>query len=319
MRNFVNSAKGTFNVVFDGAIWHHRSHGTATPHFPSSMTSMKIGPGGLTASFYAGNDLFPVIWDKGLEPLDDSGTDGGISVSMGSGTLTPLLIRGVNTYCGPTYISFTRVYLGGAGRLPSGTALTVTGDNGGLIVTNGVQTVGTFTFGTAGTAYSPILGFDRESRLDVTGDVTAGNLAAPKFHLFETRGVTNHPVNGLSSPGVYTFVTAPASSLEALQIMTQAFTYPYKPNGVEYACYVILEDNRAKLKVAVTAAHGTAAADGTTLVLPSTTANPLTPTAEQLAAATTILANPQPCGTGAGTVELGALDGFAAGGRLVAG
>ena len=43
------------------------------------------------------------------------------------------------------------------------------------------------------------------------------------------------------------------------------------------------------------------------------------PTAEQLAAATTILSNPQPCDTGSGTVNLGALGGFAPGGRLVAG
>ena len=233
MRNFVNSANGKFNVVFDGAIWHHRSHSTATPHFPSSMTSMKIGPGGLTASFYAGSDLYPVIWDKGLEPLDDSGTDGGISISMGSGSLTPLLIRGINTYCGPTYISFTRVYLGGAGRLPSGTALTVTGNNGGLIVTNGVQTVGSFMFGTEGTPYSPKLGFDKESRLDVTGDVTVGSLNAPQLHLFETRGVTNHEENGVSTLGTYTLVTASAASFQALQYMAETFTFPYRPEGVE--------------------------------------------------------------------------------------
>ena len=319
MRNFVNSAKGKFNVVFDGGIWRHRNHNSATPHFPASMTSMKIGPGGLITYFNNGAETYPVIWDKGLEPLDDSGTDGGISISRGASAMPPLVIRAANTYCGPTYISFTRVYLGGAGRLPSGTALTVTGDNGGLIVTNGVQTVGSFTFGTVGTYYGPILGFDKESRLDVTGDVTVGSLKSPKLHLFETRGVTNHPINGLSSPGVYTVVTAPAAALDELQQMAQAFSYPYQPEGVAYTCYAAVEDGRAKLKVAVTAAHGTAAADGTTLVLPSTTNSPLAATSEQLAAATTILANPQQCTLGAGTVELGALGGFAAGGRLVAG
>ena len=320
MRNFTNSVNGKFNVVFDGGIWRHRSHNSSMPHFPSLMTSMKIGPGGLITYFNGGSEAYPVLWDKGLEPLDDSGTDGGISLTQG-GSTTPLVIRGVNTYCGPTYIAKTRVYLGGAGRLPSGTALTVTTGNGGLIVTNGAQTVGSFTFGTEGTTYSPILGFDRESRLDVTGDVTLGTLLEPQLHLLETRGPTNHVENGLSTPGTYTFVTAPAASLDVLNAMAKKFTFPYKPEGVEYESYATLEDGRAKLKVIVTAtsAYGTATADGTTLILPSTTANPLTPTAEQLAAAQTILANPQPCDSGSGTVELGALGGFAAGGQLVAG
>ena len=231
----------------------------------------------------------------------------------------PLVIRAANTYCGPTYISAGRVYLGGEGRLPSGTALTVTTSNGGLLVTNGVQTVGSFTFGTEGTPYSPKLGFDKGSRLDVTGDVTVGILNEPQLHLFETRGMTNYVINGLSTLGTYTFVTASAASIDALQDMAKKFTFPYKPEGVEYECYAAVDDGRAKLKVVVTAAHGTATADGATLVLPSTTENPLAPTAEQLAAATTILANPQPCDTGSGTVNLGALDGFAPGGRLVAG
>ena len=313
MRNFVNSASGIFNVVFDGGIWRHRNHNNATPHFPSSMTSMKIGPGGLITFFNNGNEAYPVIWDKGLEPLDDSGTDGGVSISQGSSGMPPLVIRGVNTYCGPTYISFTRVYLGGAGRLPAGTALTVTGDRGGLIVTNGVQTVGSFTFGTAGTTYSPILGFDRESRLDVTGDVVAGSLGVPKLHLFETRGMTNLVANGMTTPGVYTLVTASAASLDALQRMAQAFYFPYQPADVAYTCSAVVEEGRAKLKVTVSSASGA------TLSLPSTGTTPLSPTADQLAAATLILANPQAAGSGAGTVELGALDGFAAGGRLVAG
>ncbi len=318
MRNFVNSAKGKFNVVFDGGIWQHRNHNNATPHFPSSMTSLKIGPGGLIVRFNGGTDLFPVIWDKGLEPLDDSGTDGGLSVSLGSAAV-PLLIRAANTYCGPTYISVGRVYLGGAGRLPSGTALTVTTNNGGLIITNGVQTVGSLAFGADGAASSPKLGFDGESRLDVTGDVTTGNLNAPQLHLLQTRGVTNHVENGLSTLGTYTLVTASAASFQSLHYMAETFTYPYKPEGVEYTCYVVVEDNRAKLKVSVTAARGAAIADGTTLVLPSTEDNPLAPTAEQLAAASIILANPQPSGAGSGTVNLGALGGFASGGRLVAG
>ena len=318
MRNFVNSANGKFNVVFDGGVWQHRNHNSTTPHFPSSMTSMKIGPGGLIVRYNGGSELYPVLWDKGLEPLDDSGTDGGLSVSLGSAAV-PLVIRAANTYCGPTYISAGRVYLGGEGRLPSGTALTVTTSNGGLLVTNGVQTVGSLTFGTEGTPYSPKLGFDKGSHLDVTGDVTAGSLNAPQLHLFETRGVTNNVINGLSTLGTYTLVTASAASFHALQYMAEAFTFPYKPEGVEYLCYVVVEDNRAKLKVSVTTAGGAAVADGTTLVLPSTTDNPLAPTAEQLAAASVILANPQPCDTGSGTVNLGALGGFAAGGRLVAG
>ena len=318
MRNFTNSVNGKFNVVFDGGIWRHRSHSSVMPHFPALMTSMKIGPGGLITYFNGGSEAYPVIWDKGLEPLDDSGTDGGISLTQG-GSTTPLVIRAVNTYCGPTYIAKTRVYLGGAGRLPTGTALTVTTSNGGLIVTNGVQTVGSLTFGTVGTTYSPKLGFDKDSRLDVTGDVTAGTLLEPQFHLLETRGPTNHVENGLLTLGTYTFVTASAASLDALNTMAKKFTFPYQPTNVAYECYATMEDGRAKLKVAVTSAYGTATADGTTLVLPSTTNTPLTATAEQLAAATTILANPQPCDMGAGTVMLGALGGFAAGGQLVAG
>ena len=318
MRNFTNSVNGVFNVVFDGGIWRHRSHNSLLPHFPSLMTSMKIGPGGLITYFNGGDEAYPVVWDKGLEPLDDSGTDGGISLSQG-GTTTPLVIRAVNTYCGPTYIAKTRVYLGGAGRLPTGTALTITTGTGGLIVTNGVQTVGSLTFGTEGTVYSPKLGFDKDSRLDVTGDVTVGPLLEPQFHLLETRGVTNHVINGLSTPGTYTFVTASAASLDALNAMAKKFTFPYKPDGVEYECYATVEDGRAKLKVVVAAAYGTATDDGTTLVLQSTTANPLTATAEQLDGKTAILSNPQPGGTGSGTVELGALSGFAAGGQLIAG
>ena len=315
MWNFQNDGGGKLNLIVDGGIWRHRNKSADGPHFPSTMTSVKVGPGGFHTYFNGGTEDNPVVWEKGIEPLDDSGTDGGLHITKGSSAMPPLLMNAANTYCGPTEITFTRVYLGKNGRLPSGTALSIYGSNAGLIITNGVQTVGSFMFGTPSSASNPILGFDRESRLDVTGDVTAGALSIPKLYLFETRGSTD----GLSTPGVYTFITASAASFDALQAMARRFDYSYRPDNVEYNAYVVLEDGRAKLKVAVDRLVGTASVEGTTLVLPSTTNSPLTATSEQLAVANIILSNPQPCTNGAGTVDLGALDGFAAGGRLVVG
>ena len=315
MWNFQNDGGGELHLVVDGGVWRHRNKNNDGPHFPSTMTSVKIGPGGMTTFFNNGTEDYPIVWDKGIEPLDDSGTDGGLHITQGSSAMPPLLMNAANTYCGPTEISFTRVYIGKDGRLPSGTALSVYGSNGGLIITNGVQTVGSFMFGTPSNATAPILGFDRESRLDVTGDVTVGALNMPPLYLFETRGLTD----ALSTPGVYTFITASAASFDALHGMTRRFNYSNRPENVEYTAYAVLEDGRAKLKVAVDRLVGTASVEGTTLVLPSTTNSPLSATAEQLAAADTILSNPQHVTAGAGTVDLGTLDGFAAGGRLVVG
>ena len=315
MWNFQNDGGGKLNLIVDGGVWRHRYKTADGPHFPSTMTSVKVGPGGFHTYFNGGTEDNPVVWEKGIDPLDDSGTDGGLHITKGSNAMPPLLMNAANTYCGPTEITFTRVYLGKDGRLPSGTALSIYGSNGGLIITNGVQTVGSFMFGTPSSASNPILGFDRESRLDVTGDVTAGALSIPKLYLFETRGSTD----GLSTPGVYTFITASAASFDALQAMARRFDYSYCPDNVEYTAYAVLEDGRAKLKVAVDRLVGTASVEGTTLVLPSTTNSPLTATSEQLAVANIILSNPQPCTNGAGIVDLGALDGFAAGGRLVVG
>ena len=312
---FTNSVKGKLNLIVDGGVWRHRNKNGDGPHFSSTMTSIKVGPRGFYTFFNNGSEAYPVVWEKGIEPLDDSGTDGGLHITKGSSAMPPLLMNAANTYCGPTEITFTRVYLGKNGRLPSGTALSIYGNNGGLIITNGVQTVGSFMFGIPSSTSAPILGFDRESRLDVTGDVTVGALNMPPLYLFETRGLTD----GLSTPGVYTFITASAASFDALHGMTRRFDYINRPDNVEYTAYAVLEDGRAKLKVAVDRVVGTASVEGTTLVLPSTTNSPLSATSEQLAAADTILSNPQHVTTGAGTVDLGALDGFAAGGRLVVG
>ena len=122
MRNFVNSAKGELHLVVDGGVWRHRNHNNATPQIPSSMTSVKVGPGGFNTYFNNGAEAYPVIFEKGIEPLDDSGTDGGLHVTQGAGAMPPLRLNAVNTYCGPTEITFTRVYLGKQGKLPSGTA-----------------------------------------------------------------------------------------------------------------------------------------------------------------------------------------------------
>ncbi|MBQ6339213.1 MAG: autotransporter-associated beta strand repeat-containing protein [Kiritimatiellae bacterium] len=312
MRNFVNSAKGELHLIVDGGVWRHRNNNNATPHFPSSMTSVKVGPGGFYTFFNNGAETHPVIWEKGIEPLDDSGTDGGLHITQGSGAMPPLRINAANTYCGPTEITFTRVYLGKNGKLPSGTALTVSSNNGGLIITNGVQTVGSFTFGHDTTTYSPILGFGPGSRLDVTGETHVGTtVSAPKLHLFEKQGGTD----GLSSPGTYTYVTARAEDARDLQQMAQKFTFPLKPDGVDYTCFVDMEGDRALLKVAVTPA-GTPATIGNVLVVPSDPATTNSPSAADVAAAKAIISNPAYPDNG--TVELGALTGFAAGGTLTA-
>ena len=319
MRNFVNRIggadrpRGELHLIVDGGTWRHRNHDNATPHIPSSMTSVKVGPGGFYTFFNNGKETHPVIFEKGIEPLDDSGTDGGLHVTKGSGAMPPLRLNAANTYCGPTEITFTRVYLGKQGELPSGTALTVSGDNGGLIITNGiVQTVGSFTFGADASANSPILGFGPGSRLDVTGEMHVGAaVSAPKLHLFETQGGTN----GLSSAGTYTFVTAPADYARDLMVMAGQFTFPYKPDDVDYTCFVDVEGDRALLKIAVTQA-GTPATVGDTLIVPSVLATTNAPAAADVAAACAILTNPDY--SSSGTVELGDLVDFGVGGTLTA-
>ena len=319
MRNFVNRIggadrpRGEMHLIVDGGIWRHRNHGSALPHIPADMASVKAGPGGFITYFNSGSEEYPVVFEKGIEPLDDSGTDGGLHVTKGaSSAMPPLRLNAVNTYCGPTEITFTRVYLGKEGKLPSGTALTVSTSNGGLIITNGVQTVGSFTFGHDTTTYSPILGFGPGSRLDVTGETHVGTtVSAPILQLFEAEGGTD----GLSSVGTYTYITARAEDMHDLQILADQFTFPLKPDGVDYTCFVDVEGDRALLKVAVTPA-GTPATPGNTLIVPSDPATTNAPAAADVAAARAILANPT--FTENGTVELGTLTGFAAGGTLTA-
>ena len=313
MRNFSNSAKGELHLIVDGGVWRHRNHDSATPHIPSSVTSVKVGPGGFKTYFNNGKEAYPVVFEKGIEPLDDSGTDGGLFVTQAAGAMPPLRLNAVNTYCGPTTISATRVYLGKAGKLPSGTALSVTTGNGGLIVTNGVQTVGSFTFGHDTSAQSPILGFGPGSRLDVTGETHVGAaVSEPKLQLFEKQGGTT----GLSSVGTYTYITARAEDVHDLQRLAERFTFPLKPDGVDYTCFVDQEGDRALLKVAVTAAGTPAATTGSMLVVPSALATTNVAAAADVAAARAILANPSDSENG--TVELGALAGFGVGGTLTA-
>ena len=319
MRNFVNRIggadrpRGEMHLIVDGGIWRHRNHGSALPHIPADMASVKAGPGGFITYFNGGSEEYPVVFEKGIEPLDGSGTDGGLHVTKGaSSAMPPLRLNAVNTYCGPTEITFTRVYLGKEGKLPSGTALTVSSNNGGLIITNGVQTVGSFTFGHDTTAYSPTLGFGPGSRLDVTGETHVGvSVSAPKLQLFEQQGGTD----GLSSVGTYTYITARAEDAHHLQRLASLFTFPLKPDGVDYTCFVDVEGGRALLKVAVTAA-GTPATPGNTLIVPSDPATTNAPAAADVAVARAIIANP--AYGDYGTVELGSLTGFAAGGMLTA-
>ena len=318
MRNFVNRVggadrpRGELHLIVDGGIWRHRNNNNATPHIPSTMTSVKVGPGGFITYFNGGSEDYPVIFEKGIEPLDDSGTDGGLHVTQGSKNMPPLRLNAVNTYCGPTEITFTRVYLGKQGKLPSGTALTISKNEGGLIITNGVQTVGSFTFGYDLTSYGPILGFGPGSRLDVTGETHVGAIISkPKLYLFETEGGTS----GLKTAGTYTYLTARAEDVHDLQLLAGQFTFPLKPDDVDYTCFVDVEGERALLKVTVTPA-GTPAATGDSLIVPSDPATTNTPTAADVAAARAIFTNP--AYADCGTVELGALTGFGAGGTLTA-
>ena len=323
MYNFYNSAKGKLNLIVDGGIWRHRNHSPtdvdpskADPHFPATMTSIKIGPGGMTTFFNNGREDYPVVWEKGIEPLDDSGTDGGLHITQGSSAMPPLRMNAANTYCGPTEISFTRVYLGKNGSLPSGTALWIYGNYGGLIITNGItQTVGSFAFGRDDTATEgPILGFSKGSSLYVTGEFHAGErLSAPKLHLFETQGGTD----GLATPGTYTFVSVRAEDANDLAWAAGQFTFPYKPDSVDYKCFVTQENGRALLKVAVTPAGTPAAVSGDPLIVRAMDGETVSPAAADVAAAHTIYSNPSY--QDSGTVELGDLTGFAAGGTLIAG
>ena len=318
MRNFANSTKGKLHLVVDGGVWRHRNHNSTSAHFPSSMTSIKVGPGGFYTYFNNGSNDFPVVWEKGIEPLDNSGTDGGLHITKGSGSLPYLNINAANTYCGPTEISFTRVYLGKNGKLPSDTALSVYGNNGGLIITNGItHTVGSFTFGRDGSTESPFLGFGPNARLDVTGVFHLGDrTSTPKFHLFEKQGGTN----ALVTAGTYTFVTTREEDLDDLARLAGGATFPLKPDTVDYVCTADVADGRARLRVIVAPAGSAPAASGDPLILNNTVLDEtLTATAEQLAAARTIYTNPGYTDNKHGPVELGALTGFAAGGKLFAG
>ncbi len=318
MRNFLNSTKGKLHLVVDGGVWRHRNHNSTSAHFPSSMTSIKVGPGGFYTYFNNGSNDFPVVWEKGIEPLDNSGTDGGLHITRGSGSLPYLNINAANTYCGPTEISFTRVYLGKNGKLPSDTALSVYGNNGGLIITNGItHTVGSFTFGRDGSTDSPFIGFGPNARLDVTGVFHLGDrTSGPKIHLFETQGATTP----LVTPGDYTFITAREEDFPELGRLSGCATFPLKPDTVDYVCTADVADGRARLRVIVAPAGSAPAASGDPLVLNNTVlGSTLTATAEQLAAAHTIYTNPGYSENKHGPVELGALTGFAAGGKLIAG
>ena len=317
MRNFVNKA-GELHLVFDGGTWKHRNDDSSDPHFPATLTSVKIGPGGMTTYSNGGSEAYPVVWEKGIEPLDDSGTDGGLHITTGN-ALPPWRINAANTYCGPTEISATRVYLGKNGRLPSGTDLSIYTSNGGLIITNGItQTVGSFTFGRdSDETDSPYLGFGPNARLDVTGALHVGNrVSSPKFHLFETQGTTD----ALVTAGTYTFITAREEDFPELVKLSGLATFPLKPDEVEYTCTADIAGGRARLLVIVTSAGSAPVASGDPLVLNNTVLDEtLVATAEQLAAARTIYTNPGYAANKHGPVELGALTGFAAGGKLVTG
>ena len=316
MWNFQNGGGGKLNLIVDGGVWRHRNKSDDPIHFPSTMTSVKVGPGGMTTYFNSGTENAPVIWEKGIEPLDDSGTDGGLHITTGnSSALPPLRMNAANTYCGPTDISYTRVYLGKAGCLPTGTVLSLYGNNGGLIITNGItQTVGSFSFGRDTATEGPHLGFGPGASIYVTGEFRAGKrLSDPKLHLFETQGGTE----GLSTVGTYTLVSVGEEDANDLAFAAGQFTFPNKPDTVDYTCFVTKENGRALLKVAVTPAGTPAAVAGDPLIVRAAVDETASPAAADVAAARTIYANPSYLDSG--TVELGDLAGFASGGTLIAG
>ena len=312
---FINDGKGKVNVVFDGGTWHHLCYDNVYPMLPSTLTSVKVGPGGMTVALENGknsSDSYSLFFEKGIDPLDDSGTDGGVRITQGA-RRQPVHFNAANTYCGPTVISQTSVWLGKSGKLPSGTALSISSNYGGLLITNGIQqTVGSLSLGSDDEADSPILGFDPASSLYVTGELrVGGKISRPPIRLYSAKGVTT----ALSASGTYTFLSAREEDFDALSRLAACAAFPLKPDGTRYVCSVERSGGRALLKVAVSTLDPSAQ-----LVLDNTDTNAtLSATAEQIAAAQSILTNPGDTADVHGPVELGALAGFASGGRLIVG
>ncbi|MBQ6340371.1 MAG: autotransporter-associated beta strand repeat-containing protein, partial [Kiritimatiellae bacterium] len=316
----LSAGGGKLHYVFDGGTCHHLCWSNENPMFPAVLGSVKVGPGGMTVALENGNkssNSYLLPFEKGIEPLDDSGTDGGIRITQGA-RRQPILFNAANTYCGPTVISQTTVWLGKSGRLPSGTALSIYSNYGGLAITNGItQTVGSFTFGRDTSTDSPILGFGPNARLDVTGAFHVGNrTSGPKFYLYETQGGTA----ARTTSGTYALITAREEDISEIARLCGLATFPDAPDGVAYTCGADISGGRARLLVTVSPADAVPAVSGDPLVLDNKVLDEtLAATPAQIASAHAIYTNPGYSSDKHGPVELGALTGFANGGRLVSG
>ena len=310
--------KGTMNIVFDGGIWSHTYWSNATAVFPSGLASLKVGPGGMIASLDGTEASQPLIFEEGIRPLDDSGADGGIKITRGA-RRPHIRFNAANTYCGPTEISQTGVYLGKSGKLPAGTALSIYSNYGGLYITNGIQqVVGSFALGRdTDDTDSPKLGFGPNARLDVTGELKVGRrVSQPEFYLYEKQGGTA----ARTTAGTYVLVTAREEDFPELVRLSGLATFPSKPDTVDYTCSADISGGRARLFVTVSPVGSTPAASGDPLVLNNTSLDEtLAATPAQLAAARTLYTNPSYASNKHGPVDLGALAGFARGGALVSG
>ena len=315
-----NAGDGKLHFIFDGGVWDHPCWNNNSVTFADNVTSIKVGPGGMTVALQNGNassNTYTIPVEKGIEPLDDSGTDGGIRITQGA-RRQPILFNAANTYCGPTVISQTTVWLGKSGRLPSGTALSIYSNYGGLAITNGItQTVGSFTFGRDTSTDSPILGFGPNARLDVTGAFHVGNrTSGPKFYLYETQGGTA----ARTTSGTYALITAREEDISEIARLCGLATFPDAPDGVAYTCGADISGGRARLLVTVSPADAVPAVSGDPLVLDNKVLDEtLAATPAQIASAHAIYTNPGYSSDKHGPVELGALTGFANGGRLVSG
>lgn len=237
MDDFVNSTAGELHLVVDGGVWKRRSDGTAAVQIPANMTSVKAASGGFIADIADGS--VPVVFAKGIDG------EGGFVVTNSSGAAgAHLQLAAASTYAGATAITDAYVELAAPGALPSTTALSLSGDSGGLAVTNGEQTVASFKLGSDNAADSPTLAFARGSCLAVSGALTAGSLlVAPKVAIYEEAGSADM----LSTPGEYVVLKARAEDISVLQAIASKVVM--ERASINCSCSASVEGGYAVLKV----------------------------------------------------------------------
>ena len=237
MYDFVNYEKGELHLVVDGGMLKHSGADTSEVQIPASMTSVKAGTGGFIADM-AGSSV-PVAFAKGIEG------EGGLVVTNSSGAAgAHLRLAAASTYAGATTIADAYVELAAPGALPSTTALSLSGDNGAISVTNGEQTVASFKLGSDDAADSPTLAFARGSCLAVAGALTAGTLLdAPAIAVYEEAGSDGM----LSTPGQYVVIKARAEDISVLQSIASKAVMATA--SISCTCSASVEGGYAVLKV----------------------------------------------------------------------